>query len=521
MEQKKIKWFDRINTGPGDWPLILFFAATGLAVHFITYDNFELHRDAYLYYAQSEHLAWGFFSVPPFTALVTKFATLIFGNTVFGMRFFPAIIGSVNVILLGLAVKELGGKKIAMVLAMLAYLTSPAYLHVNFLLQPTCFNQFFWLLSGYLILVMIKRNKSSMWLWIALVFGLGFLNKYSIVFFYAAFGIALLISPYRSFLKSRYFFLALAIGFVVILPNLIWQYIFQWPVISHMEELRETQLVHVRISDFLLEQFMMNAQAMFLWFGALLVVLFKKEEKQYRLFGFIFIIVIFLLMFGSGKSYYTLGVYPMMFVFGAYFTEKYLKKSLLYFSGFLVLWMFTGLYISFFFDGVPFITFERAMRKDAFRWEDGTYHDLPQDVADMTGWKEIGEKVSDIFLDLGTENINNCDIFCYHYGQAGAVMFYGKKSNIPQPISFNGSFLYWSPDSLTKDYMIWVHSDLYNDFQPDSILPLRFEKVTLLETINNPNFREDGTRIYLCEKPNDYYKNYYKELVDELKSRYR
>jgi hypothetical protein len=66
------------------------FALIKLLIHFFTVSNFELHRDAYLYYAQSENLAWGYVPVPPSIAAIGKLSTLIFGNTVFGLRFFPA-----------------------------------------------------------------------------------------------------------------------------------------------------------------------------------------------------------------------------------------------------------------------------------------------------------------------------------------------------------------------------------------------------------------------------------------------
>ncbi len=97
-------------------------------------------------------------------------------------------------------------------------------------------------------------------------------------------------------------------------------------------------------------------------------------------------------------------------------------------------------------------------------------------------------------------------------------MFYGKEINIPQPISFHGSFVFWAPDSVSKDYMIWVHSSIWNNINPDSLLPQYFEKVELMTTIDNKYFRENGTKIYLCESPTE---EYYKTRLKELKSRYR
>jgi len=504
-----------------EWQIILLFASLKLLIHFLTFSNFELHRDAYLYYAQSEHFDWGYFSAPPTTAVLGKIATLIFGNTSFALRFFPSLIGALSIIIIGLAVKELGGSNTALIISSLAFLLSPAYLHVNALFQPVAMDIFYWIFVCYLILVMMKRNNPKIWIWIAVVSGFAFLNKYSIVFLLTAFAFSLLFSKKRLLFTSKYFILALVIGLSIIFPNLLWQYNYGFPVLDHMAELRETQLVHVKISGFLFEQFLMNVHAIPLWVGTLLIMLFVKREKQYRLFGFIYLIVITLLLLGSGKSYYSLGIYPILFVFGAYFTEKYIKKYLKYFTGFLFISMVICLYVSLPFDGVPLSTFEKTIKKDAFRWEDGVYHDLPQDMADMTGWKEIGTKVKDVYLSLSIEERNSCDIYCCHYGQAGAVMFYGKDVNIPQPISFNGSFLYWSPDSLVKMHMIWVHFDEESDVNPDTLLPQLFNKSELKATINNKYFRENGTRIYLCESPTEILKNYYTKRIKETKGKYR
>ncbi len=503
-----------------EWMLIIFFVLIKLLIHLFTHANYELHRDAYLYYAQSEHLAWGYVAVPPSIAMVGKIATTLFGNTTFGLRFFPALIGALNLVIIGFMVKELNGKKTTLVLASLAFLLAPAYLHTNTLFQPVSFNQFYWLLGGYLILIMIKRNNPKIWIWIAIVIALAFLNKYSIVFFAFAFAVALLISQYRYLYFSKYFIIALIIGLVIIFPNLLWQHENNWPVMQHMAELKKTQLVHVRLSDFFIMQFLMNMQGLLLWVPGLLALLFFKKEKQYRLFAFIFLIVIALLILGRGKPYYALGLYPILFVFGAYIIEKYTKKYLITISTFLVIFMFIALYASLSYGGIPFNSFEAAVQKDAFRWEDGINHDIPQDLADMTGWTQVGKKVENIYLSLNPQERTSCEIYCDHYGQAGAVMFHGKDVNVPQPISFNGSFVFWSPDSLSKEYMIWVLSDLGNDINPDSLLPTLFERVELKATIDDKYFRENGTRIYLCRYPTEDCKNDYKSRIAELKKRY-
>ncbi|MBD8488872.1 glycosyltransferase family 39 protein [Echinicola sp. CAU 1574] len=501
--------------------LIASFALLKLLVHFMTYDHYELHRDAYLYYAQSEHLDWGFIAVPPLVGAIGKLATTIFGHTTFALRFFPALIGALNVFLVGLMVVELRGKWKAVSLACLAYLLSPAYLHTNSLFQPVSFNHFFWLWSAYFVLRLIHRNDPKYWFWLAMTFGLGFLNKYSIVFFFAGFLLALAFSKHRQLYLNKYFLWACLLAIAIILPNLIWQYQHTWPVMMHMKALRETQLVNVRISDFLIAQLIMNAQALLLWLMALILLLFHPKERTFQVFGLTFLIVVFLQIAGSGKAYYTLGAYPMLFAFGAYHVEKYTGKWAIPTTVFLLVLMFAGLYLSIPYDGIPLVRAENIAGKSSHRWEDGNYHKIPQDMADMTGWKELGEAVASVYKDLGPENKDNVDIFCNNYGQAGAVMFYGKSVNVPQPISTNGSFVFWSPDSLSKEYFILVDHDPGDEDGSNEMLPVFFKKVELVKTIDNPYFRENGTNIYLCQHPTVVVKEHYKKLMGVEKGKYK
>ena len=111
-----------------EWLIIIGLAVVKLCIHLATNTNYELHRDALLYYSLGEHLDWGYVSVPPLIGLISKVATFIFGNTVFALRFFPALIGSVSVIIIAGIVKELKGGILAIIIAALAFILSPSFL---------------------------------------------------------------------------------------------------------------------------------------------------------------------------------------------------------------------------------------------------------------------------------------------------------------------------------------------------------------------------------------------------------
>src|SRR5574341_1160551 len=291
--------------GSSEWLLILALAIFKLALHFLTNTNYELHRDTYRYLALADHPDWGYVTVPPFTPMLGKFTMALWGDSAFAIGFFPALIGAISVVVIALMVKKLGGGKWAIAIACSAFILSPAFLRSNTFLMPVSFDQFAWLLSGYFIVKLAKSQNPKYWIHLGVLWGLAFLNKYAIVFLVLAFLIGLLL------------------GFLIILPNLIWQHAHNWPVVSHMEELRQTQLVNVRIADFIMLQFLMNLHAVIVWLLGLIFLLFEQAGKKYRILGLTFLFTIFILMLLSGKAYYTLGVYPILFAAGGVAVENW------------------------------------------------------------------------------------------------------------------------------------------------------------------------------------------------------
>jgi len=93
-----------------DWLIIILLFIIKLAIHLFTNTNYNLHRDEYLYLAFADHLDYGYFSNAPLIGILACITQFLFGSSVFAIRLLPAIIGAVTVILVGVMVKELGGK---------------------------------------------------------------------------------------------------------------------------------------------------------------------------------------------------------------------------------------------------------------------------------------------------------------------------------------------------------------------------------------------------------------------------
>lgn len=498
-----------------EWSIILGLAVLKLIIHLLTNTNYELHRDAFLYYSLGEHLDWGYLSVPPFIAIISKLSVLIFGNTVFALRFFPALIGSASVIIIALIVKELKGNIFAIIIATLAFILSPAFLRSNTLFQPVSFNQFFWLLSIYFVIRLIQSNNQKIWLQIFIIWGIAFYNKYSIAFLIVGTIFSFLITKHRHLLWSKYFFTGGIVSILLILPNIIWQYMHNWPLIHHMGELYKYQFVNVTLFGFIIDQIVMNLPCLIIWVTALVVFLINKAEKQFRIIPFIYLSTVILLILLSGKSYYTLGLYPVLFGMGGYAISKY------YNTFFKVITIIVMVFISWSMlpFSLPIYSFEKveeiSVKTAPFtnRWEDGQIHSIPQDYADMSCWNELANIVINTYNSLPNESKGNCSIYAEQYCTAGAISFYGKKYGLPEVISFNDNFLVWAPDSFKNEILIYVNDEIGD-------IERLFKDYQLEGQINNKYFREDGMQVYLCSNPVDSFPIFYAEKVKALKSNY-
>lgn len=505
--------------------VIAVFAALKLALHFFTNTNYELHRDTYLYLALADHLDFGFVTVPPGIAAIAKLGNAWFGDSEFAAGVFPALIGAVSLFVIGLLVKEFGGGIWALVLACSAFLFSPAFLRSNTFLQPVSFDQFFWLWSAYFIVKLLKSQNPIYWLHLSVAWGLAFLTKYAIAFLVLAFLIALALSPQRRLFASKYFGLGLLVGVLLILPNLIWQWQHNWPVVHHLRELQETQLVNVAVADFVIMQFMMNLPALFVWIFGLIFLLSRREDNHCRALGVTFLLVLALLLVLRGKAYYTLGIYTTLFAAGGVAMEKYFAARRSFLKP-LALAVMLVLALPVMPYSVPLLPMDKMLAyaeaskkfglSGALQWEDGRIHHLPQDYADMIGWKELSAITGRAYYGLSETERLRCVIYAENYGQAGALRYYGGKLGLPEPVSFHESFVFWAPDSVAQEdlILIYVNDELGEDIQR------LFGEITLTGQIENPYARERGTQVYLCRNPQPEFATRYREKVARLKNRF-
>lgn len=505
---------------PSYWYITIGLVAVKLIIHFLTNTIYELHRDGMFYFAMGNHLEFGYVSTPPMIGFLAFLTRIFFGYSEFGIKLLPALTGAASIVLIALFIKELGGKNLALLIAGAGFISAGAFLRSNSLFQPVSFNQFFWLLFALLVLRMVNTSQPKLWIWIGVVLGLAFLNKYSIVFFAAAMFIALLISRHRKILFSKYFLYGTIVGFIIIFPNLLWQHFHHWPIVSHMTELQRYQLSNNSLAGFFSDQLLNCLSSAIIWIAGLVMILFLPQERKFRFIAYAYLLVLIIIVAGRGKSYYTLGAYTMLYAAGGYTMEKYFRKKWVFINYFVIILSIIGSYFALPLE-LPYASFETVKKfcdpetgMVPQRWEDGKIHPIPQDYADMTGWKELTAIVANAYNHLGEYQKERCTIYAENYGQAGAVAFYGHRYGLPEPVSFHDSYLLWAPDSISDGPLIYINDEvgdideLFNDY-------------TEIGRVNNEYFRENGIMVLLCTNPKEGWKEFYAGKVRELKSRYR
>ena len=463
------------------------------------------HRDEFLYLAEGHHMAWGYMEVP---TLLSVFAwiTNILGAGMFWVKFWPSLFGALTYIIVGKIILSFNGKWLALTLGFLPFIFG-AYLRIHFLFQPNFLEVFFWTMIAFSLLRFIQTQQNK-WLYIfGICSGLGMLSKYSVAFFIISVLLALLISRFRKIFLNKHFYFSCIVAFVIFLPNLLWQIHYGFPVITHMEELNQFQLQHVQPSGFLSDQILMNLPCVFICIAGLYFVTLR-ERKKYQIFAWAYLIVIVLLLYFQGKSYYALGAYPILFAFGAVQLERFATlHSKAWTFAFVVIPVVAGTFM------IPlllpvwkpqklaqFYQKTQMEKTGLLKWEDLKNHPLPQDFADMLGWKEMAAKTAKAYSSLTEDEKNKTIIFADNYGQAGAISYYATKYHLPKPYSANANFLYWMPDSLRIHNIILITDD-ENEMQHPFLKD--FTTVILSDSITDKYAREKGSLILILKGAND------------------
>src|SRR5277367_6137765 len=251
--------------------------------------GYGIFRDELYYLMCGRHLAFGYVDQPPLVALQARLSEMLFGHdTMWSLRLISALAGAAKVFLTGVIVWALGGGRKAAALAMLGVLAGGVYLGIDGYLSMNSFDPVFWMLCA-LALIRIVQSPSqnevrNWWIVFGLSAGLAFENKDSIAFFLIAMLVALLLTPQRRILASRWFVVAVALIVLVALPNFLWQVQNHFPTLEWLHDVQNSDKdVKLGPVQFFLAQIVtLNPTTVLLWVPGVIWLLFGKDARGDR-----------------------------------------------------------------------------------------------------------------------------------------------------------------------------------------------------------------------------------------------
>lgn len=447
-----------------------YFAGLTLLVHFIFNSGYGYFRDELYFIACGEHLAWGYPDHAPMVALMARASRVLLGDSLFAIRFFPAVAGAAKVFITALLIKELGGKRFAAALACLCVLCAPVYLAIDNLLGMNALEPVFWMLCVYFAVLAIRREEPRYWLLFGMCAGLGLMNKHSMVFFGFSLVVGLAFTRERRVFLSKWFWLGGLLAFLIFLPNIVWEWQNDWATLELLENVQKTgKNVVLSPLEFIGRQvLMLGPPSALVWVAGIWYFLAGKTGRPLRFPGILYVILLVLMIFLKAKDYYLAPVYPVLFAGGAIWWENVAEKIKTFRFLKIALPVLVIVPLLIFLPMVlPVLPVEKLISyqetigfkppKSEVSHEGAL---LQQLYADQFGWPEMVESVAAAWNSLPADQRQKTAIYGSNYGQAGAIDFFGPKYGLPKAISPHQSYFMWGPRNYTGESIIVLGSSI-------------------------------------------------------------
>lgn len=443
-----------------------------VVIAFIT--PYDFHRDEFLYLAMGRHLRLFAMDFPPLIAILAEGQRALFGDAIWSVRLASALAHGALVLLTGLLAARFGGDVFAQLLAMLAAATAPLYLRAGSLFQPVVFDQLWWTLALYaLVLIASEAEETTSlrnWIVLGCATGLGLLTKFTILPLGLGILVGMLLTR-RAWLRTRGPWVAAVIALVLGSPSWVGQIVLGFPALGQIGDLRATQLERIGYGQFLLELMLMHGPAAFIMaMTGAFVLLASQRFARWRVAAWAALVPALLIMLMRGKPYYVGPVFPLWYAAGAVVVMHALMRvparaarGALQ-TGACLLVAAWGIYA--YPLSLPVLPPEPTARfaeklgiTAAVQTNRGVVLELPQDYADMLGWQNKVARVADVYHSLPETERADVVIVPDNYGQAGAIDFYGRQYGLPSTVAPMGSYWFWGPGEKPGKVVIKVGGD--------------------------------------------------------------
>jgi hypothetical protein len=450
--------------------LAALFAVLTFLIHFISslwgsHLGYGFFRDELYFLVCGHHLAWGYVDQPPLVALQARLAEILFGLSPTGIRILSFAAGGVTVGLTGLLTWQLGGRRTAQVLAMMAVLAAPVFLGTSNYLSMNSFEPCFWM-GALLVVLRLADGTASprSWLLFGLLAGLGIENKHSTVFFLVALLLGLILSPQRRILWSRWCAAGVAVLLLLALPNLIWQWVNHFPTYELLNGVAHSDK-NIKLPPLAFLRQQVNMLLIFsapLWIGGLAWLAFARRAHPWRFVVLTYLLFLGVMMAMHAKDYYVAPIYPVFFAAGAVALGQLTRRNwppiiCTVILGYLLCRATAPIMLTIL-PPDKYTAYTARFGANKAKSEKFT-SPLPQYLSDRFGWPQMVEGFAERYNALPPDVRAHTAIFCGNYGEASAVNLLGPKYGLPTAISGHQNYFYWGWNGYTGESVLTLGND--------------------------------------------------------------
>ena len=218
------------------WRWAVLFSAVALVYRLWFCTHFDLVGDEAYYWLLSHRLDMSYFDKGPGVAWTIAASRLMFGDTVFGVRFFAVLLSVATGWWMFLLARRLYDERVALGALVLTCII-PLFAVGSILMTIDPLSVFFWTTAAYAFWVAQESDRAWPWLLTGALVGLGALCKYVNLFQLLCFIIFLAIDPTRRRrLVTGRFAGMIAVALLFCLPMILWNMQHNWVALRHLAE---------------------------------------------------------------------------------------------------------------------------------------------------------------------------------------------------------------------------------------------------------------------------------------------
>ena len=265
----------------------------------LNFTTFNLFGDEAQYWLWSKDVDFGYYSKPPLLSWIIRVYTEILGNSFIVLKLLPSFV----YLLVAWSVYNLlinsGLNKKDSLSGCLIFLFIPAVSVSSFIISTDLFLLLFWTLSLNELIKIYREQNLKNFVLLGIFLGLGFLSKYAIIYFVICLFVFILFDrKFKNIFLDNLlgFSLTFLLVFMIILPNIIWNYNNDWITLQHTSDnanFENTDIDFVRGLEFLLIQILMLGP--FIVLGGLFGLnKLQNIQKIFLIFSLPIILIVFL-----------------------------------------------------------------------------------------------------------------------------------------------------------------------------------------------------------------------------------